>query len=358
MNGKSSAHHARPRNGTQISCCFRKNFRNGIRPMKTSCSTRMSTHERWLETTRYQSRRLRPSSPSACSRRTPIARKINPLQRIQASASAVMPRLTQARHCRTGTISFATATIMSSGTQKTTFATISDRVMTPFSVEPRLCTVDEFLAAGGMRLCPVPTSSGATMPLELSALEARVIGCLLEKQVATPDQYPLSLNALVNACNQRSNRDPVLNLEEREVQAVVDGLMRKQLVLEKSGFGSRVPKYHQLFCNTQFGSLQFSPQQTAIVCELLLRGPQTPGELRTHAARLAPIRDVSEVEAAVEDLMTRPEGPYVVRLAREPGRRESRYAQLFTGEPVQALAPEPGGFGAESSATAPDLVAR
>ena len=179
------------------------------------------------------------------------------------------------------------------------------------------------------------------MPLELSALEARVIGCLIEKQVATPDQYPLSLNALVNACNQRSNRDPVLNLEEREVQAVVDVLMRKQLVLEKSGFGSRVPKYHQLFCNTQFGSLQFTPQQTAIVCELLLRGPQTPGELRTHAGRLAPIRDVAEVEAALEDLMTRPAGPYVVRLAREPGRRESRYAQLFTGEPAQAVASEP-----------------
>jgi uncharacterized protein YceH (UPF0502 family) len=171
------------------------------------------------------------------------------------------------------------------------------------------------------------------MSLELSAVEARVIGCLMEKQIATPDQYPLSLNALVNACNQRSNRDPVLNLEEREVQAVVDGLMRKQLVLEKSGFGSRVPKYHQLFCNTQFGSLKFSPPQTAIVCELLLRGPQTPGELRTHAARLAPIRDVEEVETALEDLMTRPEGPYVVKLAREPGRRESRYAQLFTGTP-------------------------
>ena len=179
------------------------------------------------------------------------------------------------------------------------------------------------------------------MPLELSALEARVIGCLIEKQVATPDQYPLSLNALVNACNQRSNREPVLNLEERDVQAVVDVLMRKQLVLEKSGFGSRVPKYHQLFCNTQFGSLKFTPQQTAIICELLLRGPQTPGELRTHAGRLAPIRDVAEVEAAVEDLMTRPEGPYVVRLAREPGRRESRYAQLFTGPPSMQPAPEP-----------------
>jgi len=171
------------------------------------------------------------------------------------------------------------------------------------------------------------------MPTELSAHEARVIGCLIEKQIATPDQYPLSLNSLTAACNQKSNRDPVLDLDEREVQAVVDGLMKRQLVLEKSGFGSRVPKYQHLFCNTQFGSLRFSPQGTAIVCELLLRGPQTPGELRSHAARLAPLKEVGEVEAELEELMTRPDGPFVVKLPREPGRRESRYAQLFTGEP-------------------------
>ena len=170
------------------------------------------------------------------------------------------------------------------------------------------------------------------MPVELSPNEARVIGCLIEKQIATPDQYPLSLNALTNACNQKSNRHPVLELDEREVQAVVDGLMKRQLVLEKSGFGSRVPKYQHLFCNTQFGSLQFSPQGTAILCELLLRGPQTPGELRTHAARLAPLKDVSEVEAELEELMTRPDGPFVAKLPREPGRRESRYMQLFSGE--------------------------
>jgi uncharacterized protein YceH (UPF0502 family) len=176
------------------------------------------------------------------------------------------------------------------------------------------------------------------MAVELTPHEARVIGCLMEKQIATPDQYPLSLNALTNACNQKSNRHPVLDLGERDVQAVVDGLMRKQLVLEKSGFGSRVPKYHQLFCNTQFGSLKFSPLQTAIVCELLLRGPQTPGELRTHAARLAPVKDVSEIEEAVEELMTRPAGPCIVKLAREPGRRESRYAQLFTGPITEGLA--------------------
>ncbi len=170
------------------------------------------------------------------------------------------------------------------------------------------------------------------MPVELTAHEGRVIGCLIEKQVATPDQYPLSLNALVNACNQKSNRHPVLELDEREVQAVVDGLMKRQLVLEKSGFGSRVPKYQHLFCNTQFGSLKFSPQGTAIVCELLLRGPQTPGELRTHAARLAPLRDVNEVETELEELMTRPDGPFVAKLPREPGRRESRYMHLFSGD--------------------------
>ena len=179
------------------------------------------------------------------------------------------------------------------------------------------------------------------MPIELTANEARVIGCLIEKQIATPDQYPLSLNALTNACNQKSNRDPVLALGERDVQAVVDGLMRRQLVLEKSGFGSRVPKFQHLFCNTQFGSLKFSPQGTAIICELLLRGPQTPGELRTHAARLAPLHDVSEVETELEELATRPDGPFVARLTREPGRRESRYMHLFSGEAPPYVEEEP-----------------
>jgi uncharacterized protein YceH (UPF0502 family) len=196
------------------------------------------------------------------------------------------------------------------------------------------------------------------MPIELTPHEARVIGCLIEKQIATPDQYPLSLNALVNACNQKSNRDPVLALEEREVQAVVDGLMKRQLVLEKSGFGSRVPKYQHLFCNTQFGTLKFSPQGTAIVCELLLRGPQTPGELRTHAARLAPLHDVSEVETELEELMTRPDGPFVARLPREPGRRESRYMHLFSGEAPPELAAgdaQPERTGTAATGTSPLL---
>src|SRR5688500_2652349 len=102
------------------------------------------------------------------------------------------------------------------------------------------------------------------MKIELSSIEARVIGCLIEKQITTPDQYPLSLNALTNAVNQKSNRDPVMNLEEATVQSTVDTLARKHLIIERSGFGSRVPKYQHLFCNTEYGSLKFSPQELAV----------------------------------------------------------------------------------------------
>ena len=169
------------------------------------------------------------------------------------------------------------------------------------------------------------------MNIQLTALEARVIGSLIEKAITTPDQYPLSLNALTNACNQKSNRDPVLDLDERTVQETLDGLAKKHLVLERSGFGSRVPKYQHRFCNTGFGSLEFTPQETAILCELLLRGPQTPGELRGRASRMAPISEVGEVETALSRLAAREDGPFVVRLAREPGKREARYAHLFSG---------------------------
>jgi uncharacterized protein YceH (UPF0502 family) len=174
------------------------------------------------------------------------------------------------------------------------------------------------------------------MNIELTALEARIIGCLIEKQITTPDQYPLSLNALANGCNQKSNRDPVLDLDERAVQQVLDGLVRKHMVIERAGFGSRVPKYQQVFCNTEFGSLKFTPIETAIVCELLVRGPQTPGELRTRAGRMSEVSDVSQVEAALQQLMSRPDGPFVTRMAREPGRRDSRYAHLFCGDVTDA----------------------
>jgi len=172
------------------------------------------------------------------------------------------------------------------------------------------------------------------MNVELSAPEARVIGCLIEKQITTADQYPLSLNALVNACNQKSNRDPVLELSEAEVQGTLDRLARKHLVVERSGFGSRVPKYQHRFCNTEFGTLKLDAQELAILCELLLRGAQTPGELRSRAARMAAFADVAEVESALDRLAERAGGALVARLAREPGRREARFAHLFGGQPV------------------------
>jgi uncharacterized protein YceH (UPF0502 family) len=170
------------------------------------------------------------------------------------------------------------------------------------------------------------------MTIELSLHEARVIGCLIEKEITTPEQYPLSLNALTNACNQKSNRDPVLDLDETTVQQTLDQLNRKYLISEESGYGSRVAKYRHRFCNTEYGNLKFSPQELGIVCELLLRGPQTPGELRSRASRLCPLKDVTEVEAALDQLGKREDGPFVVRLPREPGKRESRYAHLFSGE--------------------------
>jgi uncharacterized protein len=187
---------------------------------------------------------------------------------------------------------------------------------------------------------------------ELNSLEARIIGCLIEKEISTPDQYPLSLNALTAACNQKSNRNPVLELSQREVQEAIEGLMRKRLVTDRSGgVGGRVTRYRHRFCNTQFGNLQLAQREVGILCELLLRGPQTPGELRTRASRLVPLNDVDEVEVALGDLAAREE-PLVARLPREPGKRESRWMQLFTGnaprqaeKPAEAPAEAPAGTG-------------
>jgi len=188
----------------------------------------------------------------------------------------------------------------------------------------------------------------------LSPDEARVIGCLIEKQVTTPDQYPLSLNALTNACNQKSNRDPVLELDETIVQHTIDQLVRRYLVSDQSGYGGRVTKYQHRFCNTEYGALKFSPQELGILCELLLRGPQTPGELRGRASRLCPLKDVTEVDTILNALSEREDGPFVVRLPREPGKRESRYAHLFSGEVV---GDEESGLQAESSCD-PEAIAQ
>lgn len=170
------------------------------------------------------------------------------------------------------------------------------------------------------------------MKHQLTATEARVIGCLLEKQVTTPEQYPLSVNAVTLACNQKTNREPVMNLAEHEVQEQLDALVKRHYLRTVSGFGNRVTKYEQRFCNSEFGALKLNSAEVALVATLLLRGAQTPGELRTRAARMHEFADMQEVEQALEGLATREDGPFVLRLAREPGKRESRYMHLFCGE--------------------------
>ncbi len=170
------------------------------------------------------------------------------------------------------------------------------------------------------------------MKYQLTATEARVIGCLLEKQVTTPEQYPLSVNAVTLACNQKTNREPVMNLAEHEVQEQLDALVKRHYLRTVSGFGNRVTKYEQRFCNSEFGALKLNPAEVALIATLLLRGAQTPGELRTRAARMHEFADMQEVEQVLEGLATREDGPFVLRLAREPGKRESRYMHLFSGE--------------------------
>ncbi len=167
--------------------------------------------------------------------------------------------------------------------------------------------------------------------MQLNSIEGRIIGCLLEKEVTTPEQYPLSLNALTQACNQKTSRDPVMALSEVDVQSGLDSLNKKRLISEQSGFGSRVVKYKHRFCNTEFSDVQLSKAEFAIVCLLLLRGPQTPGELRTRAGRLYEFSAIDEVEKALSALAGREE-PIVKILPREPGKRESRYTELFSEE--------------------------
>lgn len=176
------------------------------------------------------------------------------------------------------------------------------------------------------------------MEMDLTLQQARVIGCLLEKEITTPDQYPLSLNGLTVACNQKSNREPVMSLSDAEVQNLLDELAEKRLIREESGFGSRVVKYKHRFCNTEFSDLQLSAQELGIVSVMLLRGPQTPGELRTRTNRLCEFDNVKQVETVLEKLSDHAAGTLVVQLPREPGKRESRYMHCFSGEVEAALA--------------------
>jgi len=172
------------------------------------------------------------------------------------------------------------------------------------------------------------------MDLNLSLAEARVLGVLVEKERTVPDIYPLSLNALVAGCNQKNNRDPVLNLSEAEVQAAVDELKRRSLAIESSG--ARVARYSHNLGRV----LRVPSQAEALLAVLMLRGPQTAGELRIGAERLHRFADISSVEAFLEELATRPDaqgGALVVKLPRRPGERESRWAHLLSG-PVDVSA--------------------
>ena len=169
------------------------------------------------------------------------------------------------------------------------------------------------------------------MPLNLTADEARVIGCLIEKSVITSDQYPLTLNALTNACNQKSGRNPVMSLQKGMVQRIVRDLEAKKLVRVEENFKSGVEKYVQRFCNTRFSDYQFDPPQFAVVCLLLLRGPQTPGELRARSGRLHTFADNAAVVDALTTLIEREGNPVVVKLPRTPGRKDAEYMHLFSG---------------------------
>ena len=167
--------------------------------------------------------------------------------------------------------------------------------------------------------------------ITLSAEQCRIIGVMLEKETTTPEQYPLSVNGITTGCNQKSNREPVMSLSDSDVQNNIDELVKmNQLMVDHKASG-RVSKYFHLFCDTEFGKLKFTPQQRAIICVLLLRGPQTPGELRTRTNRLADFADVSEVELALTQLQDLNNQTLVKKLEREPGKRESRYVHLFSG---------------------------
>ncbi len=168
----------------------------------------------------------------------------------------------------------------------------------------------------------------------LSPAEVRVLGSLIEKQIATPDYYPLTLNALTNACNQLSNREPVVSYDENTVIRALDSLREKRLATQYAGAESRVAKYRHALTDV----LLLTPAEVALLCVLLLRGPQTLGELRTRTERLFRFDTLAEVEAALANLAGRQPQPLVAKLPRAPGAKESRYAQLLGG-PVETAAP-------------------
>ena len=197
---------------------------------------------------------------------------------------------------------------------------------------------------------------------QFDAIEARVIGCLIEKSIVTPDQYPLTLNALTNACNQKSSREPVMSLQPGEVQHAVRALEAKHFVRTEENFKSRTEKYSQRFCNSRYSEQQFDPAQLAIVCLLLLRGPQTPGELRARSGRLHTFADNEEVVIAANSLVERDGEPVLVKLPRTPGRKDAEYMHLFSGpvdiEAYAAEAQETRSAGSSSRTSVAELEER
>ena len=169
------------------------------------------------------------------------------------------------------------------------------------------------------------------MSLDLTEIEARIIGCLIEKSIVTPNQYPLTLNALLNACNQKSGRHPVMSLKQAEIHNSLRSLESQNLVRKEENFKSRTEKFVHRFCNSRYSELQFDSAQLAIVCLLLLRGPQTPGELRARSGRLHEFPDNAAVVIALNELMQIDGDPLVVQLPRTPGRKDSEYMHLFSG---------------------------
>jgi uncharacterized protein YceH (UPF0502 family) len=174
-----------------------------------------------------------------------------------------------------------------------------------------------------------------TQPVRLTPVEARVLGALIEKEVTTPEYYPLSLNALINACNQRSNREPVMDLDEEAARQALHGLEDDGLAGRARSADGRVTKYEHWLGE----AFNFSRAETALICVLLLRGPQTPGELRGRTERMHRFEEITDVLAGLQKLMER-ETPLAVMLPRQPGTKESRYAHLLSG-PVESAAPAP-----------------
>ena len=175
------------------------------------------------------------------------------------------------------------------------------------------------------------------LPNNLEPVAVRVIGALIEKELSTPDHYPLSLNALTSACNQSSNRDPVMSLEESTVSQAIDTLRRQGLVRSIQAIGSRVPKYSHLLAEAG----ELSRAELAVLCVLTLRGLQTQAEVRSRAARLVPDDDSTGLDAALESLIARQPQPIVTRLARRPGQKEARHAHLLAGEVAEATDDQP-----------------